>query len=62
VSTLQEREDVRKKNAKRLRIAKRVKAMGLQIKIDNLDTDETECMVCEDKEKLGKPSEMQLQL
>lgn len=62
MSTFQERDDVRKKNAKRLRIAKRVKSMGIQIKTDNMDTDETECMACEDKAKLGKPSEMQLQL
>ena len=62
MSTFQERDDVRKKNAKRLRIAKRVKSMGIQIKTDNMDTDETECMACEDKAKLGKSSEMQLQL
>jgi hypothetical protein len=50
-----------KKNQKRLRIAKRLKSLGQMIKTDDIDTDEIDCMDCEDK-KMSDSTGLQVQI
>lgn len=58
-----ERDSIRLKNQKRLRIARRLTLLGVGINKDRagFDTDEDDCQACEDKE-LADPQAMRIQI